>query len=112
MRNVRACATDGARLTPSAPSAPTAAETPPESLTKSRRDRPPAGLDAAEAAGGGTDAAIRPETPSLMTRACPRATPILRSRARDCIVAWERRHRLAATRFTLSATFRRPIWQT
>src|SRR5919199_3966429 len=64
MRNVRACATDGARLTPSAPSAPRAADTPPESLTKSRRVRPPAGLDAAVAAGGGTDAAIRPKSPS------------------------------------------------
>ena len=39
MRNARACATVGARLTPSAPSAPSAAETPPESRTKSRRER-------------------------------------------------------------------------
>ena len=38
MRIARACATEGARLTPRAPSAPSAAVTPPESLTKSRRD--------------------------------------------------------------------------
>src|SRR5260370_39389950 len=42
MRIARAWATDGARLTPSAPSAPSAAETPPENLTKSRRDNAPA----------------------------------------------------------------------
>src|SRR5918911_2264347 len=95
MRNVRACATDGARLTPSAPSAPRAADTPPESLTKSRRVRPPAGLDAAVAAGGGTDAAIRPESPSY-DAGVPSFDPILRPLPHNCIGAAECGHRDAA----------------
>src|SRR5712692_1724535 len=59
MRSVRAWATDGARLRPSAPSVPSAAETPPDSLMKSRRDSAPRDPASTSTAGAGTDAAIR-----------------------------------------------------
>src|SRR5260221_14242997 len=58
MRSVRACVTDGARLTPSAPSVPSAADAPPESLMKSRRESAPRIPEPASAVGGGTDATI------------------------------------------------------
>src|SRR5262245_32517114 len=61
MRSARAWATDGARLTPSAPSAPRAAETPPDNLTKSRREKAAREPDRALAARRGTVAAIKPE---------------------------------------------------
>src|ERR1043165_4997025 len=61
MRSTRACATEGARLTPSAPSVPSAAETPPESLMKSRRERPLGGLEWASSMLGMTGAVMRTE---------------------------------------------------
>src|ERR1700687_3749676 len=58
MRNVRAWATAGARLMPSAPNVPRAAETPPESLTKSRGESAPRVPKPASSLGGGTGAGI------------------------------------------------------
>src|SRR6266566_5219799 len=63
MRSVRACATDGARLMPSAPRVPRAAVIPPESLTKSRRESAPWEPKLASSLGGGAGAAIGERDP-------------------------------------------------
>src|ERR1700680_3214753 len=63
MRSVRAWATAGVSLRPSAPSVPRAAVMPPENLTKSRRDSAPREPRPASSLGGGTGAAIGEKDP-------------------------------------------------